>query len=427
LRIELITIGDELLLGFTIDTNGAHLARELGPVGVEIVRRTSVGDRADDIAAVVGEAINRTGAVITTGGLGPTSDDLTKPAIAALFGRPMRFDPTIYAGLEAMWAARPQWGAMPAANRQQAYIPEGAAILDNRHGSAPGIWLEDDRGRWVAMLPGVPREMRGMLADHLVPRLTRLAASAPGGQVVVRSRTLRTVGIGESALAGLLGDLATGAGGFPLAYLPGTDGVDLRLTARGLPAAEADHRLGGAAALLRERIGRYVYGEGSEDLAALVLAACRQRKLTIAVGESCTGGVLGARLTAVPGSSDVFLGGVIAYDNHVKESLLDVPGAEIRAEGSVSEPVARALALGARTRIGAGIGIGVTGVAGPGGGTPDKPVGTVWIAVAGPDAGAAVAVQTRRAMLSGDRGEIRQRAAQIGLDMVRQAVSTTTA
>ncbi len=316
---------------------------------------------------------------------------------------------------------------MPAANRQQAFIPEGAAVLENRHGSAPGIWLEDDEGRWVAMLPGVPREMRGMLADQVMPRLTRLAASTPGADVVVRSRTLRTVGIGESALAGLLGDLANGAGGFPLAYLPGTDGVDLRLTARGLPPAEADARLGNAAALLRARIGRFVYGEGSDDLAALVLAACRQLGLTIAVGESCTGGVLGARLTAVPGSSDVFLGGVIAYDNRVKESLLDVPGAEIQAEGAVSEPVARALALGARTRIGADVGIGVTGVAGPGGGTPEKPVGTVWIAVAAPGEASAVAVQTRRAMLSGDRVEIRQRAAQIGLDMVRQAVSTSPA
>jgi nicotinamide-nucleotide amidase len=424
LRIELITIGDELLLGFTIDTNGAHVARELGAVGAEIVRRTTVGDRADAIAAAVGEAIGRTGAVITTGGLGPTSDDLTKPAIAALFGRAMHFDPSIYAGLEAMWAARPQWGTMPAANRQQAYIPDGASILDNRHGSAPGIWLEDEQGRWVAMLPGVPREMRGMLADHIVPRVSRLvAATASGADLVVRSRTLRTVGIGESALAALLGDLAEGTGGFPLAYLPGTDGVDLRLTARGLPSAEADERLTGAAVRLRERIGRFVYGEGSDDLAAIVLAASRERKLTIAVGESCTGGVLGARLTAIPGSSDVFMGGVIAYDNRVKESLLGVPDAEIRADGAVSEPVARALALGACSRVGADIGIGITGVAGPGGGTPEKPVGTVWIAVAGPGRTIPVPVQTRRTMLVGDRGEIRQRAAQIALDMVRQSVA----
>jgi nicotinamide-nucleotide amidase len=199
--------------------------------------------------------------------------------------------------------------------------------------------------------------------------------------------------------------------------------VDLRLTARGLPSAEADERLTGAAVRLRERIGRFVYGEGSDDLAAIVLAASRERKLTIAVGESCTGGVLGARLTAIPGSSDVFMGGVIAYDNRVKESLLGVPDAEIRAEGAVSEPVARALALGACSRVGADIGIGITGVAGPGGGTPEKPVGTVWIAVAGPGQTTPVPVQTRRTMLVGDRGEIRQRAAQIALDMVRQSVA----
>lgn len=423
MRIELITIGDELLLGFTIDTNGAHLARELGTVGVEIVRRTTVGDRAADIAAAVGEAIIRTGAVITTGGLGPTSDDLTKPSIAAVFGRPMEFNASVYAGLEARWAARPQWGKMPEANRQQAYIPQGAAILDNRHGSAPGIWLEDDQSRWVAMLPGVPREMRGMLADHIIPRVARLvAAGESGAEVVVRSLTLRTVGIGESALAELLGDLSGGTGGFPLAYLPGADGVDLRLTARGLPPGEADARLSSAAARLRERISRYVYGEGSDDLAAIVLAACRNRKLTIAGGESCTGGVLGARLTAIPGSSDVFMGGVIAYDNRVKESLLGVPDADIRAEGAVSETVARALALGARSRVGADIGVGITGVAGPGGGTAEKPVGTVWLAVAGPGQPPAVPVQTRRAMLVGDREEIRERAAQIGLDMVRQVL-----
>jgi nicotinamide-nucleotide amidase len=423
LRIELITIGDELLLGFTIDTNGAHLARELGAVGVEIVRRTTVGDRADEIAAAVREAIGRTGAVITTGGLGPTSDDLTKPAIAAVFGRPMRFDAGIYAGLEQRWAARPQWGPMPAANRQQAFVPEGAEILDNQHGSAPGIWLEDERGRWVAMLPGVPREMRGMLADQILPRLrSRVAADGNGSDVVVRSRTLRTVGIGESALADQLGDLATGPAGLPLAYLPGSDGVDLRLTARGFPATDADRVLGDGVAQLRERIGRYVYGEGSDDLAAIVLAACRARRLKIGVGESCTGGVLGARLTAVPGASDVFLGGVIAYDNSVKESLLGVPAAEIRAQGAVSEVVARELALGARSRTGADIGVGVTGVAGPGGGTPDKPVGTVWIAVVGPAHSPSVAVHAHRSMLVGDRGEIRQRAAQLALDMVRRAV-----
>ena len=177
MRIELITIGDELLLGFTIDTNAAHLARELAAAGVQVVRRASVGDDAADIAAAAGEALDRTGAVITTGGLGPTSDDLTKPAIAALFGREMAFDDAIWQGLRRLWAGRGWAGEPPEANRAQAMIPAGAEVIANRHGSAPGIWLADGRDRWVAMLPGVPREMRGMLADELLPRLRERAGS----------------------------------------------------------------------------------------------------------------------------------------------------------------------------------------------------------------------------------------------------------
>jgi nicotinamide-nucleotide amidase len=180
-RIEVVTIGDELLLGFTVDTNAAHLARELASVGVEIVQRATVGDDADDIARVVGDALERAGAVITTGGLGPTSDDRTKPAIAAIFGREMRLDEEPLAWLERRWTQRFN-SPLPIANRQQAMIPEGARKLTNNHGSAPGIWLEDDRGRWVAMLPGVPREMRGMLADTLLPLVRERVA----GDAVVR-------------------------------------------------------------------------------------------------------------------------------------------------------------------------------------------------------------------------------------------------
>jgi nicotinamide-nucleotide amidase len=242
MRIELITIGDELLLGFTIDTNAAHLARELAAVGIEIVRRATVGDEAADIAAAVGEALARTGAVITTGGLGPTSDDLTKPAIAALFGREMRFEDAIWQGLRQLWASRGWAGEPPEANRLQAMIPEGATVLVNRHGSAPGIWLEDDAGRWVAMLPGVPREMRGMLGDELLPRVRARAEAGGSPGAVVVSRTLRTTGIAESALAERLGELARRVGDMPVASLPGTDGVDLRVTARGMSADAARTR-----------------------------------------------------------------------------------------------------------------------------------------------------------------------------------------
>ena len=317
MHIELITIGDELLLGLTVDTNAAYLARELAAVGVEITRRATVGDVAADIAGAVTEALSRTGAVVTTGGLGPTSDDLTKPAIAAVFGRGMAFDPGTYERIEERWRRRGSTGPIPASNRQQALIPEGAVILANDHGTAPGIWLEDEQRGWVAMLPGVPREMRAMVVDRLIPRLR---AREQGESTVVRSRTVRTTGIAESSVADRLGPLAGGVDGLRLAYLPGLDGVDLRLTARGLPADKADVVLATGSAQLGERIGETVYAEGTTDLAAIVLEACRVRSLHLAVAESCTGGMLGARLTSVPGSSDVFVGGVIAYDNAVKTS-----------------------------------------------------------------------------------------------------------
>ena len=413
MKIELVTIGDELLLGFTIDTNAAHLARELAAIGVEIDRRTTVGDTAEAIAAAVRDGLDRAGAVITTGGLGPTSDDLTKPAIAALFGREMVFDEEHFAWMAERWRRRFD-REIPAANRLQAMIPAGARKLRNQHGSAPGIWLEDDRGRWVAMLPGVPREMRGMLADTLVPMLSERVA----GDRVVRSRTLRTTGVAESLLADRVQPVAGALGrDVSLAYLPNVDGVDLRVTVRGLPAADADRLLEAAAAQLRPVVGTDAYGEGNADLAAVVLDACRARGLSIAVGESCTGGLLGERLTNIPGSSDVFVGGVIAYANEVKTSLLGVPAAMIREHGAVSEPVVRAMATGARNRTGAEVGIGITGVAGPDGGTPEKPVGTVWV-------GVDFAGEVRSVLLHswGDRQEVRQRAAQAALNLVRRVL-----
>ena len=416
--LEIVTIGDELLLGFTIDTNAAHLARELSSLGIRIVRRTTTGDEPSSIASAVRDALERTGAVLTTGGLGPTADDRTKPAIAELFGRGMVMDEAILSALEARWLKR--FGhALPESNRQQAMVPAGATILANRHGSAPGIWLEDDRGRWVAMLPGVPREMRGMLADTIVP-LLRLRVGADAR--VVRSRTVRTANIAESALADRLGEHARGVLGLSLAFLPGSDGVDLRVTVAGVPEAEAERTLDAAAAILRERVGAVVYGEGDDDLAALMVRECLSRGATIAVAESCTGGLLGGRITAVPGSSRVFEGGVIAYSNEVTSRELGVPAADIAAHGAVSETVARAMASGVRRRFGTTIGIGITGIAGPDGGTEEKPVGTVWVAV---DMDGDV--HATRSVLPGDRNEIRHRGTQLALDRLRRAFQRDTA
>lgn len=414
MRLELITIGDELLLGYTVDTNAAYIARELAAIGVSIVRRSTVGDDADDIASAVKDALDRTGAVITTGGLGPTSDDRTRPAMAELFGRELVPDEDRWEALRALWKERGR-GEIPLANRTQIMIPRGATVLTNRHGTAPGIWLEDDRGRWCAMLPGVPREMRGMLADELMPRLT---ARAGAGRAVVRSRTVRTTGIAESQLPELLGPMAAGVDGLSLAYLPGQEGVDLRLTSRGLAAHEADAALASAATALRDRVARYAYGEDRTDLAAVVLQACDARGLHIAVAESCTGGLLGARLTAIPGSSSVVAGGVIAYSNDVKRRLLGVSAETLEVHGAVSEAVAREMATGARERLGTEIGIGITGVAGPDGGTPEKPVGLVWI-------GVDVEGRTRAhgSRFIGDRAEIRFRSTQAALDIVRRMLA----
>jgi nicotinamide-nucleotide amidase len=418
-QVELITIGDELLLGFTIDTNAAYISRVLAAKGIEIVRRTTVGDEADRIAAAVREALDRTGAVITTGGLGPTSDDLTKPSIAHIFGREMKLDESIAAQLEQRWRARFPTSVFPATNRTQAEIPEGAQVLTNRHGSAPGIWLEDDRGRWVAMMPGVPREMRGMLAEEVLPAIEARAGSA---ETVILSGTLRTTGIAESAIAELLGphflgDPRTEAGSLPLAYLPGVNGVDLRVTAKGLPPDRANMLVADAILKLKSRVGAYAYGEDDADLAAVVLDRCRELKLTLAVAESCTGGMLGERLTNIPGSSDVFLGGVIAYHNEVKKALLGVTAGDLEKHGAVSEAVVLQMAAGIRERTGADVGVSVTGIAGPGGGTPEKPVGLMWVAVHASEA------KARRFHVGGDRAEIRQRAAQAALEMVRRALS----
>ena len=417
MKLEIITIGDELLLGFTVDTNGAHLARALAAIGGEVVHRTTVGDVEADIVAAVASALDRTGAVITTGGLGPTADDLTVASIARVFGRGLHVEAAHVAWMRDRWRTR--FGReMPEANVKQAMLPDGAEMLRNHHGSAPGVWLEDARGRWVIMLPGVPREMRGMCEDTVVPRLRARMATAGGPPAVIASRTLRTTGVPESLLADRVAGVAEALDDVSTAYLPGRDGVDLRLTVRGVAADVAAARLDDAEARFRAVLGADVYGLDDHDLAAGVLDALRTQRLTLAVAESCTGGMLGGRITAVPGASDVFLGGVIAYANDVKQGLLDVDAAVLARDGAVSESVAVAMASGCRARTGASIGIGITGVAGPGGGTDAKPVGTVWL---GLDLDGHV--EGVRLQLWGNRAEIRHRAAQGALDILRRRLA----
>lgn len=415
MNVELVSIGNELLLGYTIDTNSAFFAREAAAQGIRVVRRVTVGDGPEEIATAVREALERTGAVITSGGLGPTADDLTKPSIAELFGRGMRLDENIVEDLKARWKKRGWPGELPMANRQQAMIPEGCEIIRNDHGSAPGIWLEDERGRWCAMLPGVPREFRGMTREQLIPRL--VAKRGDAAALVVRSLTLRTTGIAESKLADELGELAKDPLGTRLAYLPGWEGVDLRLSVWDEPEARAAQLISDAASAIRARVGAWIYGSDDDDLADLVLKTMRAKGMKVAVAESCTGGMLGMRLTAIPGSSDVVDGGTIAYANAVKVRELGVQESTLKAHGAVSEETAREMATGVRRRFGVDIGVSITGIAGPGGGTPDKPVGTFCCAV-----DVQGAVRSFRTSSVGDRHEVRQRSAQAALNLIRKVL-----
>jgi nicotinamide-nucleotide amidase len=405
MNIELLTIGTELLLGFTVDTNGAEIARALSSVGVQVVRRTSVGDRPEAIREAVESALARTGAVLTTGGLGPTRDDLSKRVVAELFGMPLDFDEEVWAQLLERFA---RLGRTPvASNRSQAEVPRGALVLRNRWGTAPGLWLEGTPGL-VIMLPGVPGEMRRLLEHEVVPRL-----AGRGDGRVIRSHVVRTTGVPESTLAERMQDIEREIAPLTLAYLPGLDGVDLRLSAWQLPAEEAEQRLAAAAALLRERGGEYVYGENEADLAELVLATARAKGASVVTAESCTGGLVGARLTGIPGSSDVYRGGVVCYADALKTSLLGVDPALILRHGAVSDAVAMAMADGAARCLGASAAVSVTGIAGPGGGSAQKPVGTVWFGVAAGDR-----TEAKHALFPGTRYDVRARAAQMALHLL---------
>lgn len=403
MQLEAVTVGTELLLGFTLDTNAAEIGRQLGAVGVRVVRRTSVSDDARAISDSVREALARTGAVLITGGLGPTRDDITKHTVAQLFGAELEFNSKVWEAVLARFARfrRP----VVQSNRSQAMVPRGAEVLPNQWGTAPGLWLEGKPGLAI-MLPGVPREMRGLLEHEVVPRLARRA----GEGRVVRSRTVRTTAIAESTLAERLGEIEQEIAPLTLAYLPGVEGVDLRVTSWEAEAAEADLRLAVAVDRLHRLAGSHAYGEDDADLAAELLAAAKQRSLHIAVAESCTGGLVGGRLTAVPGSSAVFRGGTIAYDNGIKIAELGVPASLLEAHGAVSEECARAMADGVAARFGTELAIAVTGIAGPDGGTAEKPVGTVCFATR-----AAGETRSWTQILGGERAEIRARAAQVAL------------
>ena len=416
---EILTIGDEVLRGEIVDSNKAFLAERLLQVEVETRFQSSVRDDPEDMRDAFLRARGRAEIVMVSGGLGPTRDDLTIEVLARTFGRELVLHEPSLAAMRAFFARVGR--EMAENNARQALVPAGAEVLENPVGTAPGCLLEVPPEAGGAAgpalffcLPGVPRELMKMMDEQVLPRIAARRAAAGKPAAVMRSALLRTFGLGESNLDQELRDVAREADvtlGFRTAF---PDNY-LRPVARGRTAAEAEARLAKLCDAIRERLGALVYGTGDESMEQVVGALLAARGLSLATAESCTGGLVGARVTAVPGSSRYYRGGVVAYSNAAKETLLEVPGEALRRHGAVSPEVARAMAEGARRRLGADLAVSTTGISGPDGGTPEKPVGLVFVGFASP-AGS----EAHELLFPLDRERHRSLTAQVALDCVRR-------
>ncbi len=403
---ELVAIGDELLAGHIVNSNGQFLARALRSVGVVTQWMTTVGDDQERIEEALRQALGRAGVVVITGGLGPTPDDVTREVVAKLLAVPLVADAEALAAMRARFAARGL--AMSKNNERQAQIPQGATILRNPSGTAPGFMFSWE-GCQAFVLPGVPAEMRAMVEQEVLPRLRQLAA-----EWSVQERVLRTTGIPESTLAERLAQLSVPEG-VQVAYQAGTQGVDVRLTAQGPDPEACQRALEEVAAEVRQRVGEFIYGADSCRLEEAVGTLLRTAGKTIAVAESCTGGLVAHRLTNVSGSSAYFERGVVVYSNRAKQELLGVPEELLARHGAVSPEVAVAMAEGIRRVAKTDLGLSTTGIAGPTGGTPTKPVGLVYIGFS--DGTQSVC---KRCLFPFDRLTNKERAATAALDMVRR-------
>jgi len=412
---SIVTIGDELLNGDRVDTNAQWLARFLSALGFDVAWMSSIGDDEERIGRVLSAAAEEAEVVVATGGLGPTLDDRTREAVSRRWGRPLSDDPGILEELRADFRSR-GYHDLPDTNRRVARVPEGAGVIRNTHGSAPALHLRvpvaaPHHEALVLLLPGVPAEMRGFLEGRAGEFLRE---SMKGRLRPVKRRVLRTTGIPESALAGRLEAVLEGVEDIVVAYRPSIFGVEVVLSTRGDRGFAALER---AFERVEGALAAFLYDDPEGDLAGSVGRALAGAGLRIAGAESCTGGLLMKRLTDVPGSSGWVAGGVVAYANRIKVEHLGVSFHLIEAQGSVSEGVARAMAEGVRTRMGAELGVGITGIAGPGGAVAGKPVGTVWFGIAGPRG-----THTERMHFPGDRHSIRERAVQHALHLVLRSI-----
>jgi nicotinamide-nucleotide amidase len=412
-NIEIVNTGGELLLGLVLNSHQQWLCRQLSDLGYEVSRQTCVPDSSRQIQSALRQSLARADLVIVTGGLGPTGDDLTRDCAARLLHRPMALHPATLSRIEHYFAARKR--PMPASTRVQALVPKGATVLPNPNGTAPGLAMKaDSKGKWLVLLPGPPRELRPMFSQSVVPLLRReFPLSTP-----FIHRTLKITGLGESVveekIAGPLRLLVRD--GLEIAYCARVGEVEVRLAARGRSAPALLDKGG---EVVRGLLGPSIFGTGDDSLEAVVLRLLTARGRTLAVAESCTGGFLANRLTNVPGASAAFLGGVVTYGNKAKQDLLGVRAETLRRHGAVSRPVAREMAGGARRVFRADYALAVTGVAGPGGGTAKKPVGTAFIALAG-EQGTTVLLQYSPT----DRETFKFAISQRALDLLRQSLTS---
>jgi len=364
---EIIAVGSELLTPLYLDTNSLFLTGRLNALGIEVRFKTVVGDRADDLATVLRDALSRSRLIILTGGLGPTEDDLTRRVVAEVLGRDLHEDPEIRQQIQERLARfrRP----MAENNLRQAMLPEGAEWLENKHGTAPGIWIEED-GNLVVLLPGPPGELEAMFDGACVPRL---AQASPGQRI--RTRVYKVVGLPESEVDKRAAAVYKAFENPTTTILAKPGAIEIHLRARAPSDAEADALLAELGDQIELALGEYIFSTHGESLEEVVGMYLVMRQKTLAVAESCSGGLLAERLTHNSGSSDFFLGGAICYSNALKTKLVGVPATLIEEDGAVSQPVAQAMAEGIRARTGASMGVAITGVAGPTGGSPEKPVG----------------------------------------------------
>jgi nicotinamide-nucleotide amidase len=407
---ELLTIGDEILFGQIVDTNSQWMSVELSKAGIKVIRKTSVGDVESEVLAAFDEAERRADIILITGGLGPTSDDLTKPCLVKYFNCELTINEEALQEVTEFFRSRGR--ELTEVNRQQAALPTCCEKITNTMGTAPGMWFHRN-GKVFVSMPGVPHEMKAMMSNIVIPKLQQTFKTP-----VIHHTIIRTVGIGESILAEKIKNWEESLPAhIRLAYLPSLGQVKLRLTAHGEDRQKLQDESNGIASQLSPIVGDYIFGYSDDDLEVVLGRTLKEKHLTLSCAESCTGGYLSHLITSVPGSSSYFIGGIVAYDNFIKTSTLGVKGETILKFGAVSEETVKEMANNVREKFQTDIGVATSGVAGPLGGTPDKPVGTVWIAYADQDN-----IIARKLQLSKDRLINIKMSSTAALNLVRQQV-----